>query len=70
MSVAYFLILQKNKNTGDTIIREAEAKGKDILARAEQSAQISRKEIEEAKNDIRDRKQSAVEHQNRLAEKE
>jgi ribonuclease Y len=70
VSVSYFLILQKNKSTWDALIREAETKGKEIISRAEQSAQISRKEIEEARNDIRDRKQSAVELENRLAEKE
>lgn len=70
VSSAYVFIAKKNKTAGDTLLRDAEQKGKEIIARAEQSADISRKEIEDARNDLKDRKQSALEHENRLTEKE
>jgi len=49
---------------------DAENKSKDIIIRAEAIATNLRKEIDDARNDIRERKQGAVEQENRLSEKE
>jgi ribonuclease Y len=52
------------------VIREAESQSRDILERAEQTADTLRKEIEEARADIRDRKADAIEQEKRVGEKE
>ncbi len=66
----YFVIIAKNKKNSDQIIKDAENKSKDIIIRAESIATSLRKEIDDARNDIRERKQWAIEQENRLAEKE
>ena len=66
----YFFIQKQQKDSGNKIIDDAENKWKDIIARAETIASSLRKEIEDARNDIRERKQAAVEQENRLSEKE
>ncbi len=69
--IGSFLYLQaKQKKSGNSIIDDAETKSKDIISRAEGIAVTLRKEIEDARADIRERKQGAVEQENRLAEKE
>ncbi len=69
--VGSFLYLQaKQKKSGNTIITEAETKSKDVISRAEAIAVTLRKEIDDARTDIRERKQWAVDQENRLAEKE
>lgn len=67
---SYFLIQLKQKESGNKILEEAENKSKDVISRAEAIATSLRKEIEDARNDIRERKQWAQELENRLAEKE
>jgi ribonuclease Y len=66
----YFFFIQKQKQHSHRIIHDAENKGKDIISRAESVARELRKEIEDARNDIRERKQSALEQESRLTEKE
>lgn len=69
--VGSFLFIQaKQKKSGDRIITEAETKSKDVISRAEAIAVTLRKEIDDARTDIRERKQWAVDQENRLAEKE
>jgi vacuolar-type H+-ATPase subunit E/Vma4 len=46
--------------------KEAEEKAKSIVTRAEETREVIKKEIEEAKNDLRDRKQSITESEERL----
>jgi ribonuclease Y len=67
---SYFYLVTKNKNTAWKMLTDAENKSKDIIIRAEAIANNLRKEIDDARNDIRERKQWAVEQENRLAEKE
>ncbi len=70
-SLAIYLYLSgKAKSQWARIIHDAEWKSRDIVARAEQTAATLRAEIDDARNDIKERKQSAVEHENRLMEKE
>ena len=52
------MILQaKQRKTGNQILSEAEIKSQDMITRAESIAANLRKEIDDARNDIRDRKQ-------------
>ncbi len=67
---SYFYLITKNKNAAWKVLTDAENKSKDIIVRAEAIATNLRKEIDDARNDIRERKQGAVEQENRLAEKE
>lgn len=60
----------KQKESGNKILKDAEDKSKDVISRAEAIATSLRKEIEDARNDIKERKQWALEIENRLAEKE
>ncbi len=70
-SIGSFLILQnKQKKSGNKILSEAEEKSRDVITRAEAIATNLRKEIDDARSDIRERKQWAVEQESRLAEKE
>ena len=52
------------------VVVDAESQGRDILERAEQTADTLRREIEEARADIRDRKTDAIEQEKRIIEKE
>ena len=47
----------KQKESGNKILKDAEEKSKDVISRAEAIATSLRKEIEDARNDIRERKQ-------------
>lgn len=67
---SYFFIQMKQKESGNKILKDAEDKSKDVISRAEAIATSLRKEIEDARNDIKERKQWALEIENRLAEKE
>lgn len=67
---SYFYITTRNKKNADKVLMDAENKSKDIIIRAEAIATNLRKEIDDARNDIRERKQGAVEQENRLSEKE
>lgn len=67
---AYFYILRHNKKSAVQVLTDAENKSKDIIIRAETIANNLRKEIDDARNDIRERKQWAIEQENRLSEKE
>jgi ribonucrease Y len=67
---SYMALQAKQRKTGNQIISEAETKSQDMITRAESIAANLRKEIDDARNDIRDRKQWAVEQENRLSEKE
>lgn len=67
---AYLFLSGKDKAKWARIIQDAEAKSRDIVARAEQTATTLRAEIEDARNDIKERKQSAIDHESRLMEKE
>lgn len=67
---SYFVIQAKQKKSGNQILTAAETKSQDIITRAESIAANLRKEIDDARADIRDRKQWAIEQENRLAEKE
>jgi ribonucrease Y len=70
MAGAYFFLIQKQKKEAAEVIIQAESRGQEIIKRAEETAQTLRKEIDEARNDIKDRKKSAEEHESRLTEKE
>lgn len=67
---SYFYILGRHKKTALQVMTDAENKSKDIITRAEAIATNLRKEIDDARNDIRERKQWAIEQENRLSEKE
>ncbi len=67
---AYFYILRKQRQSAWEVLTDAEIQSKDIIVRAEAIATNLRKEIDDARNDIRERKQGAIEQENRLAEKE
>ena len=67
---AYFYILRHNKKSAVQVLTDAENKSKDIIIRVETIANNLRKEIDDARNDIRERKQWAIEQENRLSEKE
>lgn len=58
------------KGKWSKIIKEAEQRAEEIKKRAEESALVIKKELDDARNDIRERKQSAIEQENRLSEKE
>ena len=68
--IVYFLSYQKSKAASSALLSEAEEKSRSIISRAEESRENTRREIEEAKNDLRDRKQSVTESEERLIEKE
>lgn len=63
-------LTNQNKKSANQVLADAENKSKDIIVRAESIANNLRKEIDDARNDIRERKQAAVEQENRLSEKE
>jgi len=66
--LSYFHLQMKGK--WSKIIKEAEQRAEEIKKRAEESALVIKKELDDARNDIRERKQSAIEQENRLSEKE
>jgi len=66
----YLYLQNQLKRKGKWIIAEAEIKSNEIITRAEDVAKNFRKEIEDARNDIKERKQSALEQESRLSEKE
>ena len=69
--VGSFLFMRaKERTAGNKILIDAETKSQDVISRAELIATNLRKEIDDARVDIRERKQWAVELENRLAEKE
>ncbi len=69
--IGSFLFLQeKQRKSGNKILSDAEDKSRDVISRAEAIAVSLRKEIDDARTDIRDRKQGAIEVENRLTEKE
>lgn len=68
--VTYIVAGRRESSKASQIVSEAEAQGRDILERAEQTADTLRKEIEEARADIRDRKADAIEQEKRVGEKE
>jgi ribonuclease Y len=67
---AYFFLVQKNKKEASDLVKNAENRGQEVIRRAEETAIVLRKEIEEARIDLKDRKRSAEEHESRLGEKE
>ena len=67
---AYLFLTNQNKKSANQVLLDAENKSKDIIVRAESIANNLRKEIDDARNDIRERKQAAVDQENRLSEKE
>lgn len=66
----FFYISQKNKNHAAEIIRNAEKEAKNILSRADQTANTIKKELQEARNDISERKKDILNTEKRLEEKE
>ncbi|MBC7498267.1 ribonuclease Y [Candidatus Gracilibacteria bacterium] len=69
--IGSFLFLQeKQRKSGNKILSDAEDKSRDVISRAEAIAVSLRKEIDDARTDIRERKQGAIEVENRLTEKE
>jgi ribonucrease Y len=68
--VAYIIAGRAQSARASHVVSEAESQGRDILERAEQTADTLRREIEEARSDIRDRKADAVEQEKRVGEKE
>jgi vacuolar-type H+-ATPase subunit H len=48
---------EKQKKSGNKIMMDAESKSREIVSRAETIAVTLRKEIDDARNDIRERKQ-------------
>ncbi len=68
--MTYIVAGRRESSKASQIVSEAEAQGRDILERAEQTADTLRKEIEEARADIRDRKADAIEQEKRVGEKE
>jgi ribonucrease Y len=60
----------KQRKSGNKILSDAEDKSRDVISRAETIAINLRKEIDDARADIRERKQGAIEVENRLTEKE
>lgn len=67
---AYFFITKNQNKKAWKIIDDAELQAKNILDRAESTAETLRKEIEDSRSDIRDRKNDAIEQEKRIAEKE
>ncbi len=68
--MAYIIAGRAQSARASHVVSEAESQGRDILERAEQTADTLRREIEEARSDIRDRKADAVEQEKRVGEKE
>lgn len=69
-ALSYIFFMKKESWKASKIVNEAEQKWREIITRAEQTANELKKEIDDARNDIRERKQSAQEQETRLVEKE
>lgn len=63
-------IFLKNKTQASKILHKAEDKAEKIIQSAESSANAIKKELEDARNDIKDRKNTLAEQENRMKEKE
>ena len=60
-AITLLYISQKNKKEASEIIKNAEKEAENIVSRAESSAQASKKEIEESRNEVRERKKTVSE---------
>ncbi len=67
---SYFVISWKNKNKKQVIIREAEEQAQKVLRQSEEQANSIRKLLEEERTEIRERKQQAVEQEQKITQKE
>ena len=66
----FYFIHQKQKKHAHDIVANAEDEAKKIIERAEKSANIIKKEIDDARADLKDRKKTFSENERKLEEKE
>ncbi len=66
----FFYIHQKQKKQATDMIAQAETEAKEIIGRAEKSASITKKTLDEEREDLKDRKKQFSEQEKRLEEKE
>lgn len=69
-SIMFLFIFLRNKKEASHIIQDAEEKAKEIISRAEKTANHIKKEIEDSRADIKERKSAVADQENRLKQKE